>query len=122
MDYMLLIYNDEQEWASMPDEARAEIRREYFALADELRAAGKYLAGAPLQPTSTASRVRIRDGETMVTDGPFAESKEQLGGYFLVSADSVEEALEWAARLPATRYGTVEVRPVLEIEQPVATR
>ena len=58
----------------------------------------------------------------MVTDGPFAESKEQLGGYFLVSADSVDEALEWAARLPATRYGTVEVRPVLEIEQPVATR
>ena len=122
MDYMLLIYNDEQEWASFSDEERAHIRREYFAVADELRAAGKYVAGAPLQPTSTASRVRTRDGETMITDGPFAESKEQLGGYFLVSADSVEEALEWAARLPATRYGTVEVRPVLEIEQPAAAR
>jgi hypothetical protein len=122
MDYMLLLYNDEQEWASFSDEARAEIRREYFALADELRAVGKYIAGAPLQPSSTASSVRTRDGETMVIDGPFAESKEQLGGYFLISADSVEEAREWAARIPATRYGTVEVRPVLEIEQEVAAR
>jgi len=121
MEYMLLIYSDEQEWASFSDEERARIRREYFALVDEMSAAGAYVAGAPLQPSSTASSIRTRDGRAIVTDGPFAESKEQLGGYFLIDAESVEEAREWGAKLPATRYGTVEVRPVLAVEREVTT-
>ena len=116
MQYMLLIYNDERAWAALPEEERSAIVGEYFALTDELRTAGAYVAGAPLRPTETASTVRLRDGEQLVTDGPFAETKEQLGGYFLIEAESAEEALEWAARIPAARYGSIEVRPV----QPVS--
>ena len=115
MQYMLLIYSAEQEWAHLSDEERNAIVREYFALSDELREKGAYVAGAPLQPTSTATTVRVRAGEHVTTDGPFAETKEQLGGYFLIDADSAEEALEWAARIPAARYGSIEVRPVLPV-------
>lgn len=116
MQYMLLIYNDEREWAALSDRERGAIVREYFAVTDELRAAGAYVAGAPLQPTTTASTLRVREGKHVVTDGPFAETREQLGGYFLVECDSDDEARDWAARLPAARYGSIEVRPV----QPVA--
>ena len=115
MQYMLLLYNDEKVWASLSDEERAAIVREYFTLTDKLRAQGKYVAGAPLRPTETATTVRVRDGERLLTDGPFAETKEQLGGYFLIDAESAEEALAWAARIPAARYGCVEVRPVLPV-------
>jgi hypothetical protein len=115
MQYMLLIYNDEQAWASLSEGERNSIRQEYFALTDELREHGSYVAGAPLQPTGTASTVRIRDQEQLVTDGPFAETKEQLGGYFLIDAESDDEAREWAAKIPAARYGSIEVRPVLPV-------
>jgi hypothetical protein len=115
MQYMLLIYSDEQAWATMPDEERNELIKEYFALTNELREKGEYVAGAPLQPTSVATTVRVRDGEQLVTDGPFAETKEQLGGYFLVDTESVDEALEWAAKIPAARHGTIEVRPLQEV-------
>jgi hypothetical protein len=115
VEYMLLIYTEEEAWARLSDEERAPIIQEYFALTSELREKGRYVAGAPLQPTATASTVRIRDGERVLTDGPFAETKEQLGGYFLVEADSVDEALDWAAKVPAARYGSIEVRPVLPI-------
>jgi hypothetical protein len=115
MQYMLLIYNDETAWASLSEEERAPILQEYFALTDELREQGSYVAGAPLQPTGTASTVRIRDQEQLVTDGPFAETKEQLGGYFLIDAESDDEAREWAAKIPAARYGSIEVRPVLPV-------
>jgi hypothetical protein len=122
MQYMLLIYNDEQAWAELPDEERRAIVEEYFALSDELRAAGAYVAGAPLKPTATASTIRLRDGQHIVTDGPFAETKEQLGGYFLIEVDSDDEAREWAAKIPAARYGSIEVRPVLPVgaEAPAA--
>jgi hypothetical protein len=112
---MLLIYSDEEAWARMSDEERHPIIEEYFALSNELREKGRYVAGAPLQSTATANTVRIRDDERVVTDGPFAETKEQLGGYFLVEADSVEEALDWAAKIPAAHYGSIEVRPVLSV-------
>jgi hypothetical protein len=115
MQYMLLIYSDEDAWASMPEEERSGITQEYFALTSELQEKGDYVAGAPLQPTSAATTVRVRDGEQLVTDGPFAETKEQLGGYYLVETESVDEALEWAAKIPAARHGTIEVRPVMEI-------
>jgi hypothetical protein len=113
--YLLLIYADEQKWLALGDEERDAIRREYYAYADGLREAGAYVGGAPLQPTSTASSVRVRDGKPLVTDGPFAETKEQLGGYFLIEADSDKEAQFHAAALPAARWGTIEVRPLLPI-------
>src|SRR5690349_8439958 len=112
MQYMLLIHRDEQAWADVPDEDRQAIFGEYAALTDELREAGKWVAGAPLQPTSTATTVRLRD-ELVVTDGPFAETKEQLGGFFLVEAGSDEEAQAIAARIPGARHGTIEVRPLV---------
>ena len=83
-------------------------------LAQELNASGQYLAGAPLHPTSTATSVRVRDGKRLVTDGPFAETREQLGGYFLIDAKDLDEAIAIAARVPVARVGTVEVRPVRE--------
>jgi hypothetical protein len=112
---MLLIYTDEEHWAGMSEQERNGIIQEYFALTSELREKGDYVAGAPLQPTTTATTVRVRDDERVMTDGPFAETKEQLGGYFLVEADSVDQALEWAAKIPAARYGSVEVRPVMPV-------
>jgi hypothetical protein len=115
MQYMLLIYDDEQEWANLPEQQRNEIIREYFALTAEMRDAGVYVAGDPLQPTADASTVRVRGDEHLVTDGPFAETKEQLGGYFLVEADSIDEARGWAAKIPAARYGSIEVRPVMPV-------
>jgi hypothetical protein len=115
MEYMLLIYTDEKRWASLADDERNAIIGEYYALTNELRDHGSYVTGAPLQPTTTASTVRIRDEERFVTDGPFAETKEQLGGYFLIEADSDDEAHAWAAKIPAARYGSVEVRPVLPV-------
>jgi len=118
VQYMLLIYNDENEWATLSDDERGEITRRYMAVADELRAQGSYVAGAPLTPSSTASTVRVRNGEELVIDGPFAETKEQLGGYFLIEAVTEEEAQYWAARMPAAEYGAIEVRPVIQVGAP----
>ncbi len=115
MEYMLLIYSDERAWASLPDDERNAIIGEYFALTEEMRDRGVYVTGAPLRPTTTADTVRVRDDELLVTDGPFAETKEQLGGYFLVDVESDDEARAWAAKIPAARYGSVEVRPVLPV-------
>jgi hypothetical protein len=115
MEHMLLIYTDEKRWASLPDTERNGIIGEYFALTDEMREKGVYVTGAPLQPTSTSSTVRLRGGELLVTDGPYTETKEQLGGYFLVDVDTIAEAREWAARIPAARYGSIEVRPLLPV-------
>jgi hypothetical protein len=113
MQYMLLIYNAEQEWAAMSDEERNAVYGDYFAFTNAIRESGNYVDGAPLQPTSTATAVRVRGGEQLVTDGPFAETKEQLGGFYLVEAENVDEAIELAARIPGARYGTIEVRPVM---------
>jgi hypothetical protein len=115
VEYLLLIYNDEVAWANLPDDERSSITGEYFALTDEMRDHGVYVAGAPLRPTTTAETVRIRDDELLVTDGPFAETKEQLGGYFLVDVATDAEARQWAAKIPAARYGSIEVRPVLPV-------
>jgi len=110
--YMLLIYLDEQ---ALDEAERERCYRESTELAHQLVAAGQYLAAAPLQATSTATSVRVREGKRVVTDGPFAETKEQLGGYFLIDARDVDEAIAIAARIPMARRGTVEVRPVIEI-------
>ena len=113
MQYMLLIYDDEQVWANFSEAERGAIFGEYGKLTQELRDSGAYVAGDPLQPIATATSVRVRDGEPLVTDGPFAETKEQLGGYYIVEAESIDEAIEHASKIPSARYGTIEVRPIL---------
>ena len=113
MQYMLLIYGDEQGWGSMSDEERNAVYGDYLAFTTAIRESGNFVDGAPLQPTSTATAVQVRSGEQLVTDGPFAETKEQLGGFYLVEAENVDAAIEIAARIPGARYGTIEVRPVL---------
>lgn len=112
MKYMLLVYGNEHAW---DDTYREECYRESLALVEELQAAGQYVAAGPLQPTATAASVRVRDCKPTVTDGPFAETREQLGGYYLVDVASREEAVAIAARIPVARMGTIEVRPIIEL-------
>jgi hypothetical protein len=112
MQYMMLVYLDEQ---VLNETEREQCYVESTELTHELNASGNYLAAAPLHPTSTSTSVRVRDGKRMITDGPFAETREQLGGYYLVEARDLDEALGIAARIPAARFGTVEVRPVVEL-------
>ena len=112
MKYMLLVYGNEQTW---DDAGRDACYFESAQLAQDLNASGHFLATAPLHPVSTATSVRMRGGKRLVTDGPFAETYEQLGGFFLVDAKDLDEAIEIAGRIPGGRVGTVEVRPVLEV-------
>jgi hypothetical protein len=110
--YLLLIYGDEH---ALTEGEREECYRESTRLACELHAVGQYLGAAPLHPTSSATSVRVRKGQRLVTDGPFAETREQLGGYFMIEARDLDEAIAIAARIPMARRGTVEIRPVIEI-------
>lgn len=112
MKYMLLIYGDE---LALDETERRQCYADSSQLARQLDAAGKFVATAPLHPTSTATSVRVRDGKRLVTDGPFAETREQLGGFFLVDAADLDEAIAIAARIPMARRGTVEVRPVIQL-------
>ncbi len=112
MRYMLLIYGDEQ---ALTETEREQCYGESVQLAHEINSAGQYLAAAPLHPTSRATSVQVRQGKRLVTDGPFAETREQLGGYFLIDARDLDEAIAIAARIPGARRGTVEIRPVVEI-------
>ena len=112
MQYMALIYIDEESADAVPADERAAITARYFALADEARAAGVLVGGEELSPTGDATTVRVRDAQTLVVDGPYAETREALGGYFIFECDSMDEALDWAARIPAAERTAVEVRPV----------
>ena len=112
MKYMLLIYLDEQ---ALSETERQECYVESTQLAQQIHSSGKYLAANPLYPTSMATSVRVRNGKRLVTDGPFAETREQLGGYFLIEANNLDEAIGIAAQIPMARKGTVEVRPVIDI-------
>jgi hypothetical protein len=112
VQYLALIYADEGGWDELSDGERTAARGRYRALAEEARAAGGMQGGDALAPTRDATTVRQRDGQLLVVDGPYAEVKEALGGYFLFECASFEEALGWAARIPAAEYGAVEVRPV----------
>jgi hypothetical protein len=114
MKYLLLIYADEHAWDTTSPEGRTAMYEEYGALANELAENGKMLGGDELASTASATTVRIAEGQRLVTDGPFAETKEQLGGYFLVDVDDLDSAIEIAARIPAARHGSVEVRPLLD--------
>jgi hypothetical protein len=112
MKYMLLIYGDEQQWT---DGVREDCYRESTELAHQLKANGQFIDTSPLQPTSTATSVRVREGKRFVTDGPFAETREQLGGYFVVNAKDLDEAIRIAEKIPSARMGTVEIRPLIEL-------
>ena len=112
MKYMLLIYCDEQ---ALSETERQECYVESAQLAEQIHASGQYLAANPLHPTSMATSVQVRNGKRLVTDGPFAETREQLGGYFLIEAKNLDEAIAIAGRIPIARKGTVEVRPVMDI-------
>jgi len=112
MKYMLLVYLDEQ---ALSDEEREHCYVESAQLAQDLNASGQYLDASPLHPVATATSVRVRDGKRVVTDGPFAETREQLGGYYLIEASDLDEALAIAERIPPAQFGTIEVRPVMEI-------
>ena len=112
MKYMLLIYADEQAWG---DSEREQCYEESTQLAKQLKANGHYLAANPLQSVVLATSVRVRNGKRLVTDGPFAETREQLGGYFLIEAKDLDEAIAVAERIPGARKGTVEIRPIMEI-------
>ena len=112
MRYMLLVYLDEQ---ALDETEREQCYSESVQLTQELNSSGNYLAAAPLHPTSTATSVQVRDGKRLVTDGPFAETREQLGGYYLIDAKDLDEAIGIAARIPVARRGTVEIRPVIEL-------
>ena len=112
MQYMLLIYADEQVWT---EAERAKCYAESTELAHELRTKGHYLGALPLQPVATATSVHVREGRRIVKDGPFAETREQLGGFFLIDTKDLDEAIAIAARIPGARKGTVEIRPVVEL-------
>jgi hypothetical protein len=109
---MLLIYMNEN---AMNDSERQQCYADSTKLTHELHAAGKFVAASPLQPVTTATSLRIREGKRMITDGPFAETREHLGGYFIVNADNLDEAISIASKIPGARKGTIEIRPVMEI-------
>ena len=114
MKYMLLIYRDETVWDKLSPAERQKIYADTVELSEELTSRGQYLGGFPLHPSSAATSVRVRDGKRLVTDGPFAETREQLGGYKIVDVKDLDEAIAIAARIPLARTSTVEVRPVRE--------
>lgn len=116
MRYMLLVHHDQEAFFMRPEAERQSLMRESVQLANRLHADGHYLGAAPLHPATETTCVRVRDGKAIVTDGPFAETREQIGGYFLVDVNNVNEAIAIAAKIPGARIGTVEVRPVTEID------
>lgn len=116
MQYLCLIYQDEKEWQKLTPSESAAIYREFFAYTESIKKSGHYLGGNALEPTHAATTVRVRQGKAATTDGPFAETKEQLGGYYLVKARDLNEAIQLATRIPGARLGSVEVRPVVELQ------
>lgn len=116
MKYLLLIYTQEQvDMQATPEEQEANMGQ-YFAFSNSVREANVMVGGEALQPTATATTVRVRDDKTLVSDGPFAETKEQLGGYYLLDCDNLDEALEWAAKIPGAQHGSIEVRPLMTFD------
>lgn len=112
MKYLCLIYDQEKRWDTMTKEESGALYGEYMAFTEDIKTSGHYLGGNPLQPTATATTVRVRNGSIASTDGPFAETKEQLGGYYLIEARDLNDAIQVAARIPAARNGSIEVRPI----------
>jgi hypothetical protein len=122
MKYLCLIYENEKAFETISPAEGEAIMNEYFTFTEDIRKNGKYIAGEALQPTATASTVRVRNGKVSTTDGPFAETKEQLGGFYLVEAKDLNEAIQIASRIPSARFGSVEVRPIMDFSQEAAKR
>ena len=116
MKYMLLIYHEEKAWDGLTEDERQQIYGDYRKFTEDIIASGNYVSGSELHPVATATSVRVRDGKQLATDGPFAETKEQLGGFYLIEANNLDEAIGIAARIPSARAGTIEVRPLAEGE------
>ncbi len=117
MRYLLMIYADEDAEARMSEAEMGALMEKYYAFSEEVAAAGVLQASDRLRPTSTATTVRVRAGRAQTTDGPFAETKEHLGGYYLIDVPSLDEAIAWAARIPSAELGSIEVRPIWEMEE-----
>jgi hypothetical protein len=114
--YLCTIYGDETQWGSATPDQISAVMQAYEAFGREVSEAGAFIAGEGLEPTSAATTVRVRDGERLLSDGPFAETKEQLGGFYLLECASLDEAIEWASKIPGASSGSVEVRPVMNYE------
>ena len=115
MKYILLVHHNEEVLEKLEATELQQLRAESVQLANQLHSSGQYLDAAPLHPTSTATCIQVREGKRLVTDGPFAETREQLGGYFLITAENLDEAIGIGGRIPGARIGTVEIRPVMEL-------
>ena len=118
MRYLCLIYDEEKKLATLSKGDSDAFMGEYFAFTDGIKASGHYRAGEALQPVETATTVRVRNGKVGTTDGPFAETKEQLGGFYLIEARDLNDAIQVAAKIPSARLGSVEVRPIMEFDKP----
>jgi len=118
MRYLCLIYEDEKAWQKLSEAEMQKGMAEYNAFTDNIRKNGNYVGGEALQPTTTAKSVRVRNGKISATDGPYVETKEQLGGYYLINAKDLSDAVQVASRIPGAKHGTVEVRPIMEFNQP----
>ncbi len=116
VQYLCLIYSEESQWLKLPKPEYERVFGEYHAYTDDVRRSGHLRGGNPLEPTTAATTVRVRNGRISTTDGPFAETKEQLGGYYLLEARDLNEAIQLAARIPGAKYGCIEVRPVMEMK------
>ena len=120
MKYLMLICDDEKNWGKLSEAQQQELMAEYRKFGEDTRASGHFVGGAQLQPSTAATSVRLRDGKRLVTDGPFAETREQLGGYYLLEAKDLDEAISLAARIPAARTGTIEIRPLVPMRVPAS--
>jgi len=118
MRYLLLVYENEARFGGLPEAERGRVFGEYMEFGKSIRKTGQWVASHALQPTSSATTVRVKDGRTLTTDGPFAETREQLGGFYLVEAKDLDEAIGMAARIPGARTGSIEVRPILPTPTP----
>ena len=116
MRYLLMIYSDEAKDAALSEAEYGKLMADYGTFTAELEQSGRLQGGQRLRPIADATTVRVRDGETLVTDGPFAETKEQIGGFYMIEADNLDEALTWARKIPSATYGSIEVRPIWEDE------
>jgi hypothetical protein len=122
MRYLCLIYENEKAWEAAPPAELEAIMNEYFGFTDDIRKNGKYVAGEALHPTASATTVRVRNGKVSTTDGPFAETKEQLGGFYLIEATDLNDAIQVASRIPGARSGSIEIRPVVDFSAEEAKR
>ncbi len=118
MKYLLLIYGAEADWDGMPEAEQGKIFQEYMDYTNAIQKSGNLLGGEALEPVATATTVRVKDGKTLTTDGPFAETREQLGGFYMVEAKDLDEAIALAARIPGARMGSIEVRPIMPTPPP----